>query len=244
MPTMASSRSASIFVAMFRWVSGKALGEPVVPDVQDSSAGSSPPVAGRSPVSSTRSERQFSASGALPSMRIVRLPQARRMSLQTSKCGRVVKRGFPVQQARAVRSCSGSARSSIGTRTPPAARTARATMIHAGELDAHSATASPVLTPDRRSPCASLRASPARLALSQVKVPASPTATTAGCRPRAASSCSRVPTVQGLEPDCITPCRRNASSPGTRGRSAGRFRRERQRLAPRPRLASACGRSP
>ena len=55
-------------------------------------------------------------------------------------------------------------------------------MIHTGELGAHKATRSPPPIPASRSPRAKRSALSATVALSQVWLPSTPNAMTAGCR--------------------------------------------------------------
>ncbi len=184
---------------MLRCVSKNALGEPVVPEVQDSRAGWSDSGTGnssaRSPSSDIKPIADCPASPA-SSTRIAVTAYTRRMSPQASRWIAVVRTTRAALEASAASNCSASARSSIGTTTPPAIRTATAATIQIGELAAQSATRSPLPIPASRSPPAKRSALSARVALSQVATPSSPNAMTAGWWPRAAMSRSKPPMFQ------------------------------------------------
>ena len=91
----------------------------------------------------------------------------------------------------AASNCSASARSSIGTTTPPAARMASADTIQTGELGAQIAIRLPWLTPASCSPRAKRNAVSPTILLSQLATPSSANAITPGCWPRAVRSRSK-----------------------------------------------------
>jgi len=179
---------------MLRWVRKNALGEPVVPEVHDSSAGAVGAGVGRSSFRSPSSDSQLGATcpaNSGSSTRIALAACASSTAPTASPWRAVVKTSRAALEASAVSNCSASARSSIGTTTPPAASTARAATIQTGELGAHSATRLPLPTPASRSPLAKRSVLSATVALSQVATRSSPNGMIAGCWLRAVRSRSR-----------------------------------------------------